>query len=93
MCVHTPVPGKSRKVKVTQRGPHTVHLTWLTPLGGDNIISHYNFYIHCHDEIWTSDGPAKEFTMSSPVLEQVVLIRVQAVNDAGEGPWSGVNLW
>jgi hypothetical protein len=38
------------------------------------------------------DGPAKELTMSSPVLEHVVLIRVQAVNDAGEGPWSGINL-
>ena len=75
-----------------------MELTWLTRHMAieDDIIENYNVFIYGLDKKWITNSNDKNYTLISPILRDnnlKVLIRVQAVNDAGEGPRSGVICW
>ena len=75
-----------------------MELTWITRRMaiGDDIIKNYTFFIYGFDDKWNSTSYDKNYTLISPILRDnnlKVLIRVQAVNDAGEGPKSGAMCW
>jgi hypothetical protein len=91
-------PWKPRKVKAWREGPDKVELTWITRRTAieDDIIKNYNVFIYGLDKKWITNSYDKNYTLISPILRDnnlKVLIRVQAVNDAGEGPKSGAMCW
>ena len=75
-----------------------MELTWITRRTAieDDIIKDYNVFIYGLDKKWINNSYDKNYTLISPILRDnnlKVLIRVQAVNDAGEGPKSGAMCW